>query len=290
MMRLSKLSGLQLVLSASLLAVLMVSQTRADEVPQRIVSVGGAVTEIIYALEQDHRLVARDTTSNFPPAALQLPDVGYIRRLSPEGVLSVDPDLILAEVGAGPPEAVAVLQEASIRVIEIPNGVTVQAVSEKIRAVAAALDVEAKGEALVAKIEAEIALARAQVQDSSRPKVLFVLSLAGGRIMAAGQDTSAESIITLAGGQNALSDFVGFKPVTDEAVSISQADVVLMMDRRGDHAITDADLFANPAIALTPAGENHAVVRMDGMLMLGFSVRTSQAVAELSQALAKVGG
>ena len=75
---------------------------------QRIVSVGGSVTEIVYALGQQDRLVARDSTSTYPEAAQKLPDVGYVRRLSPEGLLSVDPDLIIVEDGAGPPEAVAV--------------------------------------------------------------------------------------------------------------------------------------------------------------------------------------
>ena len=57
-----------------------------------VVTVGGPVTEIVYALGEQDRIVARDTTSVYPPEANQLPDVGYMRRLSPEGVLSVNPD------------------------------------------------------------------------------------------------------------------------------------------------------------------------------------------------------
>ena len=55
------------------------------EEPDRIVVIGGSVTEIVYALGQQERLVARDTTSNHPPEVEALPDVGYIRALSPEG-------------------------------------------------------------------------------------------------------------------------------------------------------------------------------------------------------------
>lgn len=88
----------------------------------RIVSIGGSVTEIVAALGEGHRLFGRDTTSNHPPHVLDLPDVGYIRQLSPEGVLSVNPHLILAEEGAGPPTALDALRASSVRIVEIPMG------------------------------------------------------------------------------------------------------------------------------------------------------------------------
>lgn len=92
----------------------LAGQALADPA-SRVVSLGGAVTEIVFALGEEDRLVARDTTSDHPAAAEELPDVGYIRALSAEGVLSVSPDLILAEEGAGPPEAVELLKRAHAR-------------------------------------------------------------------------------------------------------------------------------------------------------------------------------
>jgi ABC-type hemin transport system substrate-binding protein len=56
--------------------------------PSRIVSIGGAVTEILYALGMDDKIVAIDTTSLYPTrAAKEKKNVGYMRQLSPEGVL-----------------------------------------------------------------------------------------------------------------------------------------------------------------------------------------------------------
>ncbi len=285
---LSKLSCLQLAMVGALGAIFGVSQAEASE-PQRVLSLGGSVTEIIYALGEGDRLVARDVTSNFPAEAEALPSVGYIRGLSPEGVLSVAPDLIIAEEGAGPTEVVELLKAANVEIVWVPVEFSAEAVSTKIDIVAGALGADARGAELVQKVEAEIAAARASVSHATPPRVLFVFSLAGGRIMAAGDNTGADSIITLAGGQNALSGFEGYKQVSDEAVSISEADVILMMDSEGDRAISDDDLFAHPAIAVTPAGQNRAAVRMDGMKMLGFSVRTAEAVRELSDALAVSG-
>lgn len=261
------------------------SSRLASLAANRIVSVGGAVTEIIYALGEEHRLVARDTTSNFPAEALKLPDVGYIRRLSPEGVLSVNPDLIISQEGAGPPEAVELLRSASIPMIEIPEGYTSEAVIAKINGVAAALGVPEKGAFLAERIQNELDQATAGTKGTPAKRVLFILSLQGGRIMAAGNNTSAQGIIELAGGVNAINGYEGYKPVTDEAITLSNADTILLMVRAGADAITNEALFSHPAISTTPAAQNKSVVRMDGMLLLGFSTRTGQAVTDLSHAL-----
>ncbi len=67
----------------------------------RIVSIGGPVTEIVYALGADKDLVGVDTSSIYPEAATKLPQVGYQRMLSAEGVLALHPTLILASADAG---------------------------------------------------------------------------------------------------------------------------------------------------------------------------------------------
>ncbi|MEM7524411.1 MAG: hypothetical protein AAF360_11760 [Pseudomonadota bacterium] len=60
------------------------SQTLADT-PARIVSAGGDLTEIIFALGHGGRLVGADSTSTHPAEAKALPQVGYVRRLAAEG-------------------------------------------------------------------------------------------------------------------------------------------------------------------------------------------------------------
>lgn len=252
----------------------------------RVISLGGSVTEIVAALGAAERLVARDTTSNFPAAITVLPDVGYIRALSPEGVLSVQPTLILAEDGAGPPETMEVLKAAGITIARMPGDPSPEGVLAKINAVATALNLKAKGETLAAEVAARLEVARAKAARVTTPKrVLFILSLQGGRVMAGGAGTEAEGIITLAGGVNAATGFDGYKPMTDEAILAAAPDVILMMDREGDLALGDADLLAQPALAATPAVKSGAIVRMDGMLLLGFGPRTPEAAEALYAAL-----
>lgn len=268
------------------LAVLGSPLRAQDYDASRIVAIGGSVTEIIYALGEEERLIARDTTSVFPEAALELPDVGYIRQLSPEGVISVDPSLIIALEGSGPPEAVEVLEKASIPMVTVPDRYDREGILEKIRIVGDVLDVEDKAAALTADTDADLKAAEQATADiAERKKVLFVLSLQGGRILASGTNSAADGIISMAGGVNAVTEYEGYKQLTDEAVIEAAPDVILAMDRGGDHETQANDLLAHPAIAATPAAKTGSVVRMDGAYLLGFGPRTAAAVRDLSAAL-----
>lgn len=249
---------------------------------QRVLTLGGSVTEIAVALGAEDRLIGRDSTSTFPPSVTSLPDVGYFRALSPEGVLALNPDLILSEDGAGPPEALDVLQAAGIPFLTTGPDTTPEGLIAKITTVANALDLPEEGKALAATTAAGLEQAKAKAATVADPKrVLFVLSLQGGRIMAGGEGSSAESIIALAGGANAGTGFQGYKQITDEAVIAAAPDVILMMDREGDLAIANADVLAHPALSQTPAAKSGAIVRMDGLLLLGFGPRTPQAATDL---------
>ncbi len=255
---------------------------------QRVLAIGGAVTEIVYQLGEQDRLVGRDSTSNFPPEANELPNVGYIRALSPEGVLSVKPDLILARENNGPPEAVEVLKSTGVRWVDVPDEFTLEGIEENITIVAAELGVPEKGEALKKKVAADIAKAKERLASIERKhKVMFVLALTDDKVNAAGKNTAANNIIELAGGENVLSEFSGYKQISNEAVINAAPEVIVMMNGRSesaDHNAVNSLIEAHPALATTPAVKNGKIIRMDGLLLLGFGPRTGEAISELAQA------
>lgn len=272
--------GLALALSVALITPAVAEDAK------RVVTLGGSVTEIAVALGAEALLVARDSTSSYPASITALPDVGYIRGLSPEGVLSVDPDLILAEADAGPPAAVDVLTAAGVPFLRVPGDPTPAGVVAKIKAVAEALGLQTEGDALAGSVQAGLTEAEtraAAVTDKKR--VLFVLSLQSGRVMAGGEGSSAEGIIALAGGINAATGFAGYKQMTDEAILAAAPDLILMMDREGDLAIGNPDVMAHPTLSQTPAAQAGNIVRMDGLLLLGFGPRTPDAAKLLYDAL-----
>lgn len=272
------------------LALLLAVPAHAGD-GERVLSLGGSVTEIVAALGAADRLVGRDTTSTFPPEVASLPDVGYFRALSPEGVLSLAPDLILTEAGAGPQETLDVLQAAGVPMIAAPDDTTPDGLVTKIRTVADALDLRDEGDALATRVAQGLAEAKARAAQVPEPRrVLFILSLEGGRVMTGGEGSTADSMIRLAGGTNAATGFAGYRQITDEAVLTAAPDAILVMDAEGDRTITDGDILSHPALAQTPAARAGAILRMDGLLLLGFGPRTPQAAAQLFDKLYPAAG
>jgi iron complex transport system substrate-binding protein len=225
-----------------------------------VLSIGGAVTEIIYALGEEDRLIGRDSTSSYPGAAKALPDVGYMRALAPEGVLSIKPDLILAREGSGPPEAIEVIRSAGIPFVEVPEDFTADGIGDAVDTVADALGVEEKGEALRTETSAQMEqLAETVSGIEEKKRVLFILSMQDGRIMASGKGTAANGIIELAGAENAIGDFQGYKQLTDEAIITIDPDAILMMERDGDLDTPPETVLAHPAVATTQAWKGQGV-------------------------------
>lgn len=253
----------------------------------RLVTVGGAVTEIVFDLGLGDRVIARDTTSYFPEPVTKLPDIGYMRALSSEGVLSVNPSAILMIEGSGPKETLDVLAKASVPLVTVPEGYDRDAIVRKILTVGKALGVEAEAKELADRVRADVDAAvaeAAKVQGAKRRRVLFVLTVQNGKIMAAGGRTAADGILKLAGAVNATRGFQGYKPLNDEALIEAKPDVILTMVSGGP-GVSDEELLANPAIRLTPAGKNRRILRMNGLTLLGFGPRTALAIRELSEAL-----
>lgn len=252
----------------------------------RIISIGGGITETLYALGLDKQVVAVDTTSLYPPRALkEKPNVGYMRQLSPEGVLGLSPSLVLASDAAGPKEAVAVLEAASVPFIHVPDHFTGEGIIEKINLVASAAGATARGKCLAASVEADLsALATLRARVAAPVRVIFILSLANGRPMVAGKGTAADGIIQLAGAVNAMTDFEGYKAVSDEAVVAAKPDAVLGMTRPG-FTLTGEEIFSQAAFRLTPAAARKSFVTMEGDYLLSFGPRTARAARDLAHAL-----
>jgi len=250
----------------------------------RIVSIGGAITEILYALGLERRVIAVDSTSSYPPQALKdKPNVGYMRQLSPEGVLGVAPSLVLATEGSGPPETVAVLQAARVPLVVVPDHFSGEGILEKIATVAAAAG--APGKCLAEAVTADLqALAQTRQRIAAPRRVLFLLSFVNGRPMVAGRSTAADGIIRLAGAVNAVSEYDGYKLIGDEAIITARPDAVLAMQREG-LALDAETVFAHPGFAATPAAARKAFISMGGLYLLGFGPRTALAARDLAAAL-----
>lgn len=254
--------------------------------PPRIVSVGSSITEIIYDLGAEKLLVGVDTTSLYPEAARKLPQVGYMRALSAEGVLSLKPTLIIATTAAGPAGALDQLKATGIEIMILPDKYDYDSVVTKIAAIGKVAGKISEADSMIARgREAMKSLADRLATAKSHPRVLFLLSMSGGAPQAAGRDTAAAGIIKLAGGINAVDGYSGYRPLTPESVIASNADYVLVTRQTvqamgGRQAILD-----QPSLNRTPAGKAGKIIEFDTLLLLGFGPRTPEAATELAMAL-----
>ena len=274
---------LRLAAVCTLLCAVAASPARAEE---RIVSVGGAVTEILYALGKGDRIVAVDTTSYFPHAVHDKPKLGYLRALAVEPIVAMNPTLVVVDGDAGPPAVLKQLRETGIRLVIAPKEPTVENIYRKISVVAAAVNLPEKGRAMIGALSADIENVRKAVASvKEKPRVLFVLSIGRGSPLAGGANTSADTIIGLAGGVNAAAGFDQYKAIPPEGVVAARPDVILVTGRTLGLMGGREKLLARSEIAATPAGRNGRLVAMDGLLMLGFGPRTGRAALQLAEKL-----
>ena len=274
------------VLLASVAAMALTASMARAQSPSRILSLGGAVTEILYELGAGDRIVAVDSTSQFPPEALGThKNVGYLRALSTEGVLSIAPDTIIASDSAGPPEVVRALKASGIDYFEVDNSATADALTGRVRAIAGKVGMTAKGDALAQRIEKAFAdLAAERSKLTRNPSVLFILNLQGSRATVGGADTVADAMLKLAGATNAAASLNGYKPVSEESIIAMDPEAIVVMSRTAGHTIRDG-VLAIPGIAATRAGRNQRVIEMNGLYVIGFGPRAPDAAHDLMKLL-----
>lgn len=261
-----------------LLAILIAFPLMASAAADRVVALGGDITEIVYALGAGKSLVARDSTSLAPAEAKSLPDVGYLRQLNAEGILAMRPDRVLASDQAQPSLALQQIQRSGVAVTTIPGSNDINAIDSKIRLVAEAIGKVAAGETLRQKIREQLASLPATPLNK---RVLFILSHSGMNAMAAGQQTAADAAIRAAGLQNAIQGVNRYQPLSQEGIIASRPDLVVISAEGVKAMGGEAALWTLPGLAQTPAGRNKQVLLVDDMALIGFSVRTPDALRGL---------
>lgn len=252
----------------------------AEERPQGVISIGGDITEIIYSLGKIDQLIGRDTTSFYPPSVTSLPDIGYVRQLGAEGLLSLSPDLIIASSESGPPEVVEQIRATGIPFVMTEDGFDMPSLLARIQTIGSTLGAEPEAKQLSDSIVDKMEVVNEKLSEvSKQPKVLFLMSATDGSPMAAGTETAADSIINLAKGKNIFSGQSGYRAYSFEALAAAEPDVIMMMEHSlaslgGIDAIRE-----HPALGMTPAALKKNIIAIDGLFLLGFGPRLPEAIA-----------
>jgi iron complex transport system substrate-binding protein len=273
--------------------VLPVEVTNADgsttEVTDvsRIVPLNGDIAEVIFALGLGDNVVATDVSATYPAEAAALPKVGYQRTLSVEGILSEEPTVVIGNTDAGPPDVIEQLKATvPVVIIEYPTDLTGPA--EKIEAVATALGVPGRGQALATSTDESIEAAQAQVPDDAESPRVVLLYLRGADVqMIGGADIGAAALLEATGAIDAAAEagITETVPITPEALVEAAPDVIVTTTSGLESVGGKEGLLAIPGVAQTPAGESGRVLDFDDQYLLGGGPRSGDALADLIDAL-----
>ncbi len=253
----------------------------------RIVALWGNITEVLYGLGLGDHMVGRDVTSTLQEAA-HLPEVTKAHDVSVEGVLSLNPTLVIGSMdNTGPDEAIAHLRNIGIPVVLLEDPKTVQDIVPRIQLIAKMTGVPERGVEMAAKAEAELkAVLDSLPADQPHPKVAFLYMRGNaGVYLIGGPGSGADSMIAAAGGQDAGS-LMGlanaFTPLTSEALARAAPDVILMTQTGLDSVGGVEGLVKIPGIAQTPAGQLRRIITIGEDLLYNYGPRTPAAIELLS--------
>lgn len=262
-----------------------VTVERAD----RLVPLSGSLGEIVFTLGLGDRVVARDVTATFEEAS-ELPVVTRGHDVSAESVLSMRPDLVIAEATTGPAEAMDQIRAAGVRVLVVEAATGLDDVGPRIRAVADALGVPDAGGELTTRSEQRIdAVTDSAPAEDPRPRVAFLYLRGSASVyLIGGRGSGATSLIEAAGAVDAGAESgleKDFTAITSEALVKAAPDAILVM-AKGLESVGGVDGLAEiPGVAQTPAGMDRRIVSVEDGVLLNYGPRTDQVLTSVVEQL-----
>lgn len=272
--------------SSALLAHLGILAIACDEAEDvsRIAIAGGSLTEIVYLLGLEDNIVGTDTTSLYPPSAQDFPSIGYVRALSTEGILSIQPSLLLSEDDAGPPHVMDQLKKLEVTIRTISETQTAAGIMDKLACVAQVLGASNEKQAAISRsLEQQISRissARAKLQGV---RAAMIFGINDGVPTVAGTGTSGHSLLEIIGVENAFGEISGWKPVSLESMVEFNPQFLIIPQRALDISGGEEIVVKNKSIQMTEAGKKQQLIVHDTMALLGFGPRTLTAAAEVAE-------
>ena len=251
----------------------------------KIVVAGGSITEIVYFLGMEDKLVGVDITSNFPKEAKKLKSIGYLRNLSIEGILSLSPGLVLAEEDIGPPIIVNQLRKTSIDLRIIKEKNNLNGIRNKIMCISKILNTSLDENEDFIELENKLHMVRKlkKINSEKIKKILLILMMRGASPVVAGKNTSGQGFIDMIGHENSMNDLNGWKPVSSEEIIKKNPDYIIITKRAFKNFSSLDQFLSIPGISSTLAAKKKNIIVKDGMSMLGFGPRTINVALDIDK-------
>lgn len=258
---------------------------------QRIVCIGQAYNEMIYALGAQSNLVGVDYSSTFPPEIKKLPTVGYHRALSAEGILSLKPTLIIHDNNIGPDTVVRQLQALNIpmKTFQSKND-SVEGAKALLREMGAFFHKEQRAEQLCTKLDRDMASAVdavkrypttpsvAVIHFGRASSVYLIVGNGGG-----GDASTAGKMVEMAGGKMAIEKRGMQQMTSPEVIAQSNPQVILITEYGFDRLGSAEQAKTLPGVAETDAARSGRIYRIEEHDLMYFGPNTGENVLKLAK-------
>ncbi|GGD59544.1 heme/hemin ABC transporter substrate-binding protein [Lacimicrobium alkaliphilum] len=272
-MRASLLRAIALL--CGLWAGVMAIPSQAGE--QGLITAGGTLTDIIFALQAEQVLVATDSSSTSPQQATTLPQVGYYRDLSSEGVLSFAPQRLWVLEGGGSDKSLQQIEQAGVSVTHFAKPRSVEGLYQLIRQLASRLNASDRAESLIRELQQQLS----GIEPGKPHKALFVLQASARGVVSAGSETVPQLLFDYNGLQNIITH-KGFKAVSIEHLVMQQPELLVAPAHSVAAAGGKQAFCQQPALRLLAAAKHCRLLVMDSLLALGMTTRLPQAISQLA--------
>lgn len=258
-------------------------------------NLSGSLAATVYGLGLGDTLVAKDQSTTFPAAA-KLPTVtegGH--SINAEAVLATKPTLVITDGSIGPRDVIEQLRDAGVKVVFVKNTASFAGAGQLAKDVAAIYGVPAEGTKLATQIAEQVKTTEAAVtkiapsEQSKKLRIMFLYVRGNaGVYYLFGKGSGADDLIKAVDGIDITTEqgWQGMRPMTDEAVTKANPDLILVMTKGIESAGgVDGLLKSKPALALTNAGKNRRFVDMADGDILSFGPRSADVIDSLARAI-----
>ncbi len=261
---------------------------------ERIVSLNGSTTEILFALGVGKKVVGCDASSTYPKNVKEkLPSVGYQYGLNAEGILSLKPTLVIGRDDIKPSQVIEQLRMAGVTVLLLKEPRNFEAAKQRLLTIGKAVRAESSTEELLVTLDADIEKLETKLAEREghpKQKALFLYLRGTQTAFVLGKNSAPGAMFEIVGAENAAAHIKGSKPMTAEAIITAQPDVYVLFTR-GLESIGGVDgLLKLPGLLHTPAGKNRRVISMSGQYLSGFGPRCGRAALDLFQGIYETEG
>jgi len=262
--------------------------TATEQKSERIVSLNGSNTELLFALGVGDRVVGRDDSGVYPPEVNNLPSIGYQFQLNAEGILSLKPTLVIGRSDVRPPAVVDQIKAAGVNVELVDEPKNFDQAAARIKKLGQIVGKTEAAEKLVAGLQEDVKAfekRKRELGDKTKKKAVFLYLRGPKTTFVLGEDTNPGSMLTMVGADNVMGSVGHTAPVTAEALIAAQPEVIVTFTHGLESIGGVEGLSKLQGVAQTPAGKNKRFVVMDDLYLGGFTNRAGKAALDLLNAI-----